>query len=181
MQPGVHQGHQGGGGHQSQSQGQGHQGGVPAEGEAPEEASRHPPDYVRPVFPSASGRRQVGGEAEEHGGQPMMESVERGAGAAMFSRSLDHPHYHQWEDEVCLKCDTMGVRRPESYQRARLPSVPSVEVHDYTDYTPTPFVQPTWGPSKGRQLPQAPVQPNPPLRQHRPVSDYGPPRFYSPR
>merc|ERR1719500_985427 len=33
----------------------------------------------------------------------------------MFHQSLDHPHCHQWEDEVCLKCDTMGVRQ-QSYQ-----------------------------------------------------------------
>ena len=143
-----------------------------AEQEAPEEASCHPPDYVRPVFPSASasGTRQPGGPERDQG----VEGGE-GTGAAMYHQSLDHPHYHQWEDEVCLKCDTMGVRQQ------KLPSVPSVEVHDYTDYTPTPYVQPPWGPSQGRQLPQAPVQATPPVRHHRPVSEYGPPRFYSPR
>ena len=146
-----------------------------AEQEALEEASCHAPDYVRPVFPSASGTRQPGGQERDQG-------VEggQGPGAAMFHQSLDHPHCHQWEDEVCLKCDTMGVRQ-QSYQQTRLPSVPSVEVHDYTDYTPTPYVQPPWGPSQGRQLPQAPVQATPPVRHHRPVSEYGPPRFYSPR
>ena len=152
--------------------------------EAPEEATCQPPDYVRPVFPSASGRQQAGGEVGAgFGGQQVGQEREeggQGSGVAMYHQSLDHPHYHQWEDEVCLKCDTMGLRK-QSYQQKRLPSVPSVEVHDYTDYTPTPYVQPSWGPSQGRQLPQAPVQGTPPVRHHRPVSEYGPPRFYSPR
>ena len=158
------------------------------------------PDYVRPVFPGPSGPAVAHySEQTAGGGDHVVTSQPYGS-----QQALDHPHYHQWEDEVCLKCDIEG---PRSWEAGR-PPVPSVKVQDYTitpPYHPATMPRP-WRPT-GRQLPQAPgprphqasgprphQAPEPRLHQApgprphqaagrygRPVSEYGPPRLCNPR
>ena len=119
----------------------------------------HQPDYVKPVFPGAVGS-EGGGEGYGGRGNGFGAGPPRTPQYRPYPPPLDHPHYHQFEDEVCLKCDTA---RAQGWQ-PRLPSVPSVEVQDYTNYTPDPqpLARPPWGPSQGRQLPMAPGPAPPP-------------------
>ena len=55
-------------------------------------------DYIRPVFPSKEVEDSLGFE---------IRAPKKGKGL-IYESDLDHPHYHQYEDEVCLKCDNEG-------------------------------------------------------------------------
>ena len=87
-------------------------------------------------------------------------------GEEAVAGSLDHPHSHQFEDEVCLRCDTAGLPRP---------GPPGCD--PYTDCHVYPTVSVSAAPRRalpaarppGRQLPASPRD------RRRPVS-YVPPR-----
>jgi len=58
-------------------------------------------DYIRPVFPSKEVEDSLGFE---------IRAPRKGKGL-IYESDIDHPHYHQYEDEICLKCDNDGLNQ----------------------------------------------------------------------
>ena len=76
-------------------------------------------DYIRPVFPSK--------EAEDHSLGIEIRAPKKGKGL-IYESEIDHPHYHQYEDEICLKCDNDGLNQnpPELSYRTESDKLPPI-------------------------------------------------------